>query len=67
MEHKVGEIIQELRKDRYLRQEDLANAIGITRGALSNYELGSREPSIDILWKLADYFEISIDELVGRK
>lgn len=67
MEHKVGEIIQELRKDRHLRQKDLANAIGITRGALSNYELGNREPSIDILWRLADYFDISIDELVGRR
>ena len=47
-------------------QAQMANLLGITVRGYRNYELGSREPELSILIKLADYFNVSLDELVGR-
>lgn len=60
------ERIVDLRKRRKLSQQELAKAIGISREALSGYEQGRREPSLDTLEKLADYFGVSLDYLFGR-
>lgn len=62
----VGKNIQKLRKEHEWTQEELADRIGVSRGALGNYEREKREPGIDLLIKLADTFNVSIDELVGR-
>jgi len=58
--------IKELREDRDLRQSDLAKATGIDQRTISNYETGKSNPDSYALIKLADFFGVSIDYLVGR-
>lgn len=58
--------IAELRDQRGWTQEELAQSIGITRAALSHYEKNRRKPDFEILTKLADKFEVTIDYLIGR-
>ncbi len=58
--------IRSLREDRDLRQIDVANATGIDQKTLSNYETGKTNPDSYALIKLADFFEVTIDYLVGR-
>ncbi|MBQ7883795.1 MAG: helix-turn-helix transcriptional regulator [Phascolarctobacterium sp.] len=59
-------ILQDLREDRDITRKDLANALNISISALGMYEQGRREPNIDMLIKMADYFDVPIDLLVGR-
>jgi transcriptional regulator with XRE-family HTH domain len=47
-------------------QEFVANALEISRGMLSNYELGTREPDFKMLCRIADYYNVSTDYLLGR-
>lgn len=60
------------KKLKYLRlainctQAQMAELIGVTVRGYRNYELGAREPELSVLIKLADYFNVSLDELVGR-
>ncbi len=58
--------IKDLREDMDLRQSDVAKAIGIDQRTLSNYETGKTNPDSFALIKLADFFNVSIDYLVGR-
>ena len=58
--------IRDLREDRDLRQIDVANAVGIDQQTISNYETGRTRPDSEALIRLADYFGVSIDYLVGR-
>lgn len=58
--------IRDLREDMDLRQIDVANATGIDQKTLSNYETGKTCPDSAALIKLADFFKVSIDYLVGR-
>ena len=58
--------IRDLREDRDLRQSDLAEAVGIDQRTISNYETGKSNPDSDALIRLADFFNVSIDYLVGR-
>ncbi|WP_419724070.1 helix-turn-helix domain-containing protein [Bacillus sp. SKDU12] len=60
----LGKRITSLRKQDGLTQEGLAKKLNITRSALSQYELGTREPNYDLLIKIADYFDVSIDFLL---
>ena len=59
--------IAELRKEKGLTQRKLAKEIGTSQANLSRWEAGLIEPSIIECWKLADYFDTSIDILCGRK
>ena len=59
--------IAELRKEKGLSQHQLAKEIGTSQANLSRWEQGLIEPSIIECWKLADFFEVSIDLLCGRK
>ena len=56
----------ELRKQKNKTQEDIAKVIGVTRPAYTAYERGLRTPDYDILVTLADYFNVSVDYLLGR-
>lgn len=47
-------------------QAQMAELLGVTVRGYRNYELGAREPELSVLIKLADYFNVSLDELVGR-
>lgn len=59
--------IEEFRKAANLSQRRLAKEIGTSQANLSRWEQGIIEPSVMECWKLADYFEISIDVICGRK
>ena len=63
---KFGVRLKELRQMNKLKQTDLAEILNVTYRAIQNYEAGNREPNIDKLVFLADYFNVSIDYLVGR-
>lgn len=62
-----GEILKKERIARNLTQKQLANAIHISQQAISFYENNINEPSISVCEKLADYYGISIDDLVGHE
>lgn len=59
--------LKQIRKERNLNQLKVAMDINISREALSHYENGKREPSIDILNKLSKYFNVSIDYLINSE
>ena len=56
-----------LRKARGLSQTAVANEIGIALRTYQYYERGEREPQLSILIRLADFYRIPLDELVGRE
>lgn len=56
-----------IRKKRNLNQQKVAMDLNISREALSHYENGKREPSIEMLRKLSVYFNVSIDFLINGK
>lgn len=63
----LGHNISELRKRRGLSQAQLADKLGIGTSTLGMYETDKREPSYQTLLAIADYFNQSVDELLGRK
>lgn len=63
---KIGNRIAELRNEKRLTQEELAHKLKITRAALSHYENNRREPDHETTQKIADFFGVSIDYLLGR-
>ena len=58
--------LKELRKELNLTQEEFAQKIGYTRTAISAWEIGRNEPSNDDMVKLANYFNVSTDYLLGK-
>lgn len=56
--------IRKLRKEKELKQVDLAKMVGIKNNTLSQYETGERMPNIEMLTKLAKVLNCSIDELI---
>jgi methanogenic corrinoid protein MtbC1 len=58
--------LRELRNNRGLRQKDLAQELGLAQTTIANYEQKSRFPDEKILGRIADYFDISLDYLLGR-
>lgn len=54
-----------LRKNQGLTQDELAKKVGSSKRNISNYEVGRSYPNVDLLMKLATYFNVSIDYLVG--
>ncbi|MFP7153791.1 helix-turn-helix domain-containing protein [Weissella paramesenteroides] len=59
--------LKELRKQRYCTLQNVADAIGVSNGTVANYENEKREPNIATLIKLADYFDVSVDYLIGHE
>lgn len=60
----IGSRIKTIRKELGLTQKEFAAKIGIHHGQLARYEIGGSTPSIDILTKMADFCEVSIDYFV---
>ncbi len=56
--------LKSIRKQRKLSQQKVEMELNISREALSHYENGRREPSIGMLIKMSDYFNVSIDYLI---
>jgi len=63
----LSDIIIKLRKENNYSQEVLAEKIGVSRQAVSKWERNEASPDIQNIQLLADIFDVSIDELVGRK
>ena len=59
--------LRELRKEKGLTLEQMANDLNTTKVTLSRYENGTREPKSEMLSQLSDYFNVSIDYLFGKK
>lgn len=55
-----------LRKAKKVTQKEMADFLKTTQTTYSRYELGTREPDIETLLKLADYFGVSVDYLLGK-
>ena len=62
----LGGKIYSLRMAKQMNKEQLAAVLNISPAAVSKWERNLSNPSIEMLWALADFFECSIDELVGR-
>lgn len=60
-----AENLKELRAKNKLTQKEFADAVGFTQATLSSYENCLKNPSLDIVYKIADKFKVSIDWLVG--
>ncbi len=58
--------LREILEERNIKQKDVASAIGIYTSTMSQYVTGVREPDIETLIKLADYFGVSVDYLIGH-
>ncbi|AEE95322.1 helix-turn-helix domain-containing protein [Mahella australiensis] len=61
-----NEIIKQLRLEKGLSQKEIANAIGVDRTTYNKYETGKSQPDFDTVQKLADFFGVSVDYLLGR-
>lgn len=59
-------VLKELRKESKKTQTQIAKELNLTQRTYSYYETGTREPSIDTLISIADYYKISLDILTGR-
>ncbi|EAD0431851.1 XRE family transcriptional regulator [Listeria monocytogenes] len=59
--------LAELRKKKSFSQYKLAEELGFSRGQIANYEQGTREPDYQTLLKIADFFNVSTDYLLGRE
>lgn len=62
-----GNNLKQLRKNRHLTLEELSQKLGINKSTLSRYESGQREPNHEAEENIADFFNISLDELRGYK
>lgn len=62
----IAERIRELMKEEGLNQVRLADKIGVKQNTISAWLLEKKEPCITSLWLLADYFNVSVDYLIGR-
>ena len=55
--------IEEIRKEQGIRQEDFARALGVSRQTISSLETGRYNPSIQLAYKIARYFDLTIEEV----
>lgn len=58
--------LRQLRLDKRLRQDQVAQLVGVSKGAISAYETDIRQPSYDVLIRLANLYRVSTDYLLGR-
>ena len=66
MRNKFPQRLRQLRKEKGITQEALGQYLHYNHTAVANYESGRNQPSFDDLLKLADYFDVSTDFLLGR-
>ena len=62
----LAERMKDLRKEHHMTQQMLATRLGISNSVISSYELQDRTPSLEMLCKYADFFDITTDYLLGR-
>ena len=61
----LGEKLRELRLERQWTQSHVANRVGVTASIVSAYEIGTRQPSYEVLIRLASLYHVSTDYLLG--
>lgn len=66
MKGQFGKNLKLYRKERKLSQEQLARKVGVTQQCVSEWEKDRIEPTLSNLWAIADIFDVSVDELIGR-
>ena len=62
---KIGKFLQELRKEKELTQEQLAERTGVARRTVSRWETGANMPDLDILIELSDFYEVDLREILN--
>lgn len=67
MEIKFIERLNNLMRVEGLTQGELSRRIGVSQSAVCNWLNGKKEPSIESLWKLSDYFDVTVDYLIGKE
>ncbi len=65
MDYKFNENLKNVRLQKRLSQKEVAEHIGVAKSTYSLYESGHREPNIETIKRIADYFEVSSDLLLG--
>jgi transcriptional regulator with XRE-family HTH domain len=65
MKNKFKERLRELRLDKHLTQQDLSKLLGFGRTTVNEWEIKGNEPNIDTLIKIAQFFDVTLDYLVG--
>lgn len=63
---KFPERLAQLRKEYKITQKELAMKLGVSRGTIGMYEIGQRDPDSETINKIADFFNVSTDYLLGR-
>ncbi len=64
---KIGMFFKELRKEKGLTQEQLAEKLRVSRRTVSRWETGSNMPDLDLLIEMSDYYEVELRELLDGK
>ena len=66
IEKQFQNIFKELRTDKKMSQENMAKELNVSQSLINNWETGRSTPAPEMLIYIADYFDVSIDYLVGR-
>lgn len=59
--------LKSLRKEKGLKQSELAVHFNVSKSAVSGWEIGRNQPNYDMLIQMSIYFEVSVDYLIGRR
>ena len=59
--------LKELREQHNISQSELAKILKVSSAAISNWEKGKRQPDLNMIITMADYFGVSVDQVIGRK
>lgn len=62
----IGKKLKKLREEKGLKQADIAEMLGVSRTTYTQYETEKSEPDLKTVAKLADFFEVSVDFLLGK-
>ncbi len=65
MSVQFGKRCKTLRHQKGLTQQQVADALGISRSAYAYYEIGGSEPSLEVLWELIQYFQVTAETLLN--
>lgn len=65
--NQFGKKLKELRIEKNLSQRNLGEILSVCNQTVSFWESGNREPDLDAIVKIADFFDVSADYLLGRK
>ena len=65
MIHLFGDKLRELRKEKKVSQEEIGKLCGVAKNTVSNWENNINKPDIDLVLKLAQYFNVTTDYLLG--